>query len=170
EPASRTSAIAKPRTLRVYHVPSPARSASATRRLTRRPPGADDAQRYGPPRRGLGSRPALISASRSTYSICALSERKSSAAHFWRASSTAGSIRNRNGLRSGMARSIQGAGVDDRLRRALAAQHDEQVTHHRRLALGIEVDDAALRERVERHLDHRHRTLDDALARRDDRA
>ena len=77
-------------------------------------------------------------------------------------------MRSRNGLRSG--RLSTGAGVDHRLGRALAAQHDEQVAHHRGLALGVELDDAALRELLERHLDHRHRALDDPRARRDDRA
>ena len=39
---------------------------------------------------------------------------------------------------------IDRARVDDRLRRALAAEHDQQVADHRRLALVVELDDVAL--------------------------
>jgi len=63
-------------------------------------PGDEISQRYGGPFLP-GVLPARTSASRSTYSICALSERRSSAAHFWRASRTDGSMRSRNDLRSG---------------------------------------------------------------------
>ena len=40
---------------------------------------------------------------------------------------------------------IDGSGVDHRLRVAIAAQHDQQVADHRRLAIFIELDDRFLR-------------------------
>src|SRR6185503_609457 len=64
---------------------------------------------------------------------------------------------------------IDGAGVDDRLRRPLAAEDDEQVRDHLRLALLVELDDAVLREALERHLHHADRAVDELLPRSDDR-
>ena len=65
---------------------------------------------------------------------------------------------------------VQRPRVDDRLRVAIAAEHDEQVAHHRRLALLVELDDVLLAEQIERHLDHSDGPLDDLRARRDARA
>jgi len=65
---------------------------------------------------------------------------------------------------------VEGARVDDWLRAALAAEHHEQVAHHRCLALFVELDDVVAREAIEGHLHHAHRAVDDALARGDDRA
>ena len=49
---------------------------------------------------------------------------------------------------------VQGARVDDRLRLAVGAEHDQQVADHRRLALLVELHLAALGEQLQRHLDH----------------
>ena len=99
-------------------------------------------------------RPAC-SARRSTNSICPFRLRRSSSAHRCSASSTSRSIRRRKGFRSAMtvvaapggrarrrALLIDRPGVDDRLRVAVAAEHDQQVAHHRGLALVVERDDA----------------------------
>jgi hypothetical protein len=58
-----------------------------------------------PPAAGFLVRPARLSASRNRNSICPFSERKSSLAQRWTASSTSGSIRMRNDFRSATARS-----------------------------------------------------------------
>src|SRR3546814_3466766 len=68
-----------------------------------------------------------------------------------------------------VASSVQRAGVDDRLRCAVAAQHHEQVADHDGLALLVALDHAVLLQLVERHLDHAHRTGHDARACGDDR-
>src|SRR3546814_19449870 len=57
-----------------------------------------------------------------------------------------------------VASSVQRAGVDDRLRCAVAAQPHEQVADHAGLALLLELDHAVLLQLVERPLDHAHRT------------
>ncbi|NJN64728.1 MAG: tetratricopeptide repeat protein, partial [Acidobacteria bacterium] len=57
-------------------------------------------------------------------------------------------------MRAAMASGVQRAGVHDRMHLALAAEHDEQVAHHRRLALFIELEDAAVGEQLERMLHH----------------
>ena len=77
---------------------------------------------------------------RSTNSICAFRLRRSSSAQRCTASSTSGSMRSRKGLRSRHRALllVDRPGVDDRLRAALAAQHDQQVADHRRLALLVE--------------------------------
>ena len=64
---------------------------------------------------------------------------------------------------------VQGAGVDDGLRGLVAAQHREQVRHHRRPTLSVELHDAFLVQPLERHLHHADGAVDDAPARRDDR-
>src|SRR5277367_917217 len=95
-----------------------------------------------------GIRPASPRARRSRNSIWALVERISSAAHFARASWTAGSSRSRMLLRSAMsaASRVQRAGVHHLLRGLLAAQHDQQVGNHGGFALLIEFDDVLLIE------------------------
>src|SRR5215469_18912531 len=94
-----------------------------------------------------GSRPASARARRRRNSIWALVLRSSSAAHRARASWTAGSRRSRRLLRSLTAVPVpallvEGAGVDDLLGRLLAAQHHQQVRHHRGLTLLVQVDHA----------------------------
>src|SRR6185312_13333723 len=121
-----------------------------------------------------GSRPASARARRRRNSIWALVLRSSSAAHRARASWTAGSSRSRMLFRSLTvvavpASLVEGAGVDDLLGRLLAAQHDEQVGDHGRLALLIEVDDALVLEPLEGQLDHADRALDDPPPRADHR-
>ena len=54
----------------------------------------------------FGRRPARLSASRSRWSICALTDRRSSLAHRWRASSNAGSTRSRKGFRTATSPSV----------------------------------------------------------------
>jgi hypothetical protein len=51
----------------------------------------------------------------------------------------------------------------------VTAQHDHQIAHHGRFALLVKVDDVALTQPVERHLDHPDSTVDDARAGSDDR-
>src|SRR5688572_29478398 len=63
---------------------------------------------------------------------------------------------------------MNGAGVDDRLRGLLTAEHNEEVAHHGSLALLVQLHDALVREHFEGHLHHAHRAFDDALARGDD--
>ena len=60
--------------------------------------------------------------------------------------------------------------IHDRLNVVLAAEDDEQVAHHLRLALLVEFDDVLLLEQVQRHVHHADRAFDDALARGDDGA
>src|ERR1022692_66046 len=122
-----------------------------------------------------GSRPASASARRSRYSIWALVLRSSSLAHLASASWTAGSSRRSTPLRSVTASPcplslalpslVQGAGVDDLLGGLLAAQHHEQVRHHRRLALLVQFDDAFFLQPLQGQLDHADRPLDYALPR-----
>jgi hypothetical protein len=50
-----------------------------------------------------------------------------------------------------------------------AAQHDEQIRHHCRLALFIQMHNALLAEHVQRHLYHADGAFDDLAARGDDR-
>src|SRR5690606_25764488 len=65
---------------------------------------------------------------------------------------------------------VERPGVEDRLRRPVAAQHHHQVGHHGRLALRVELDDVLLGDPGQRRLDHAHGTLDDQLPGCDDRA
>src|SRR5206468_7469564 len=119
----------------------------------------------------VGKRPASWSARRSTNSIWAFTLRSSSAAHFCRASCSVASTRRRYAFFSATANlGVEAARVHDRLRVLLAAENDEQIAHHRRLPLLVEHDHAALRQLLERHLDHADRAFDDAGARRDHRA
>ena len=63
---------------------------------------------------------------------------------------------------------VERPGVDDRRRRLVTAKDDHQVAHHRRFALLVEVDDVALTQPGERHLDHADGAVDDTGAGRDD--
>src|SRR3546814_10183855 len=60
-----------------------------------------------------------------------------------------------------VASSVQRAGVDDRLRCAVAAKHHQQVADHAGLALLVELDHAVLLQLVQRHLDYAHGAGDD---------
>ena len=63
---------------------------------------------------------------------------------------------------------VQRAGIDDGLCLGFGAQHDQQVRHHGRPALVVELHDAAFGEALERHLHHADRAEHDLLARADD--
>src|SRR6266851_10291198 len=129
-----------------------------------------------------GSRPASASARRSTNSIWALVLRSSSAAHRATASCTAGSSRSSTPLRSLTASPspclpsalpcppslVERAGVDDLLGGLLAAQDDEQVGHHRGLALLVQLDDVLVPEPLQGQLDHADRSFYDPLPGADD--
>src|SRR5687768_16998242 len=122
---------------------------------------------------GLSSfnRPDCWAARRKRNSICALRLRRASFAQRWMASSTSGSMRRRNGFRSATTDLlVNRAGVDHRLRVAIAAQHHQQVADHCRLPLFVELDDRLRRQHVERHFHHADRAFHNALARRDDGA
>jgi len=63
---------------------------------------------------------------------------------------------------------VQRASIHNGLDAPFAAEDDEQIADHGRLALLVEFDDAFAADLVERHLDHADRALDDLLARGDD--
>src|SRR5277367_5271147 len=103
--------------------------------------GLSRTARGGRPLRGMspalsGRRPAARSDLRSKSSIWAVVLRSSSAAQRARASYTAGSTRRRTLLRSGTTAAlsggsvVEGAGIDDRFCRVVAAQYDQQVADH----------------------------------------
>ena len=56
---------------------------------------------------------------------------------------------------------VEGAGVDHWRSRLVSAEYDHQIAHHRRFALLVKVDDAALTQPLERHLNHPDRAVDD---------
>src|SRR5499427_10590087 len=123
----------------------------------------------------LGIRPASARARRSRNSIWALVLRSSSEAHRASASWTAGSSRSSRLLRSLTAipcppSLVEGAGVDDLLGGLFAAQHHEQVGHHRGLTLLIQFHHALLLQSLQREPDHADRSLDDLHPGADDGA
>ena len=63
---------------------------------------------------------------------------------------------------------VQGSGIHHGLRGFVGTEHYEQIRHHGRLALFVQFDDMLVAEAVERHVHHRHGTLDDLLAGGDD--
>ena len=63
---------------------------------------------------------------------------------------------------------IQRTRVNHRLRRLIGTEHHEQVAHHGRFLLLIEVYNLLSRELVERELHHRHGTIDNLLTSGDD--
>ena len=65
---------------------------------------------------------------------------------------------------------IEASRVDDGLRVAVAAEHDEQIRDHRRLALLVKLHRAIFRKTLKRHFDHADRAVDDHLACVDDGA
>ena len=82
-------------------------------------------------------------------------------------------MRRRKGFRSATGIRtllVNRPGVEDRLRRLLAAQHDEEVADHGGLPFLVQVHDALVRELFERHLHHPDCAFDDPLPGRDDRA
>ncbi len=92
----------------------------------------------------FGSRPFAFNAWRRANSICALTLRRSSAAHRSRAACTSGEMRSANALRLGTIDLVERASVEDRGGLALAGEHDQQVGNHLSLALVVELDDIAL--------------------------
>jgi hypothetical protein len=103
-----------------------------------------------PRRRGAGDFsfiPRALSASRNRHSTCALTLLRSAAAQRSTAAHKARSTRNGYALRSppsGMTLGVERAGVEDRLRVALAAKHDHQVGNHRRSSFVVELDNPFL--------------------------
>ena len=63
---------------------------------------------------------------------------------------------------------VQRSCVYDWLCRLIATEHHEQIAYHRSLLVVVEVYDILVRELVERHLHHRHSTLDDLFTGGDD--
>ena len=63
---------------------------------------------------------------------------------------------------------IQRPRIDNRLRRFITAEHDEQVGDHGGLLVVVEVDDIFTRQLVEGHLHHRHSTFYNLFAGGDD--
>ena len=62
--------------------------------------------------------------------------------------------------RSGVRSVVERAGVDDWLGMAIAAEDDQEIGHHGRLALVVELDDLLPREMLEGHLHHGHGPFD----------
>src|ERR1700760_1422926 len=88
----------------------------------------------------LGAPFLLDTAWRRTNSICALTLRKSSAAHFSSSFKRSGGILRRNGLRcSDDTSGVQGAGIDDGGGIRVAAQYDQQIADHRSLAFVVQL-------------------------------
>jgi hypothetical protein len=56
---------------------------------------------------------------------------------------------------------VEGAGVDYRRGRLVTAENDHEVARHRRLALFVKIDDAALTEPFERQFNHPDGAVDD---------
>src|SRR5690606_37603234 len=106
--------------------------------------------------------PRFFSASRNRNSISALTLRSSCAARRSIAACSAGSSLRANAFLPGEATDapscsgVQRACVDHRLRIAIAAQDDQKVGDHGRLALIVELDDRLVRQLLQRVFDHEH--------------
>lgn len=89
-------------------------------------------------------------ASRNSTSISAFTLRRSALASRSTAPSTSGSRRTKNDFRgedktfSSAALAVQRAGIEHGLGFAIGAEHDQQIRHHRRAPVVIELDHIAL--------------------------
>ena len=64
---------------------------------------------------------------------------------------------------------VQRSGIHDRLRLFVGTEHHQQISYHRRFLIFVEIDHLFGGQPIERHLHHRHRSLHDLFAGRNDR-
>ena len=101
----------------------------------------------------------------SRYSICPLTDRKSSSAQAAIAAYSLGDSRSGTCFFWFSFILIQAARIHDRLRIMIAAKHDQQIGYHRCLPLLIQRHYLVLIEPLQGHLHHANRTVYNHLAR-----